>query len=295
MQQQETTVLAPLPTPLSPSIYKPKGSRSLAELKPDEMQQIRLGMQGFGGTGKTWAATTFPNMVCISMDRGLGAHTGRADILEVRLYDPAISAQFGPTRKEALENWIAQEASKLTAEQTLVIDGSTGIQNAFIEWYSKNKVYTKQGKEDDFAPWRIKVEFFSRLCESFKTLKCHVIYICHEVPAKDKDGGYSGKIRPLLTGQFGDEIMTHFTDWVRCHAADKPKDMGAISPENLAKWGMKTVGEFKAMCDTFPRNTIYYWQVESDDFFDGKCSSLVNFPRFMPANFATFKSYMRKA
>jgi len=251
------------------------------------LQQIRLGLQGYAGTGKTWSATTFPNPVFLNLDRGLGAHTGHEGIIEIPIW-----AEL--QKREAVERFLDGEALKLTPHQTLIVDGSTGLQNAFIEWYNRNKVYTKQGKEDDFAPWRLKVEFFSKLCERFKSLKCHVVYICHETPAKEKDGTYNGKLRPLMTGQFGDEIIGHFTDWYRCHSSDKPKDVNTVTPDALAKWGYSSIKEFQEMCNSFPRNTLYYWQTESDDFFDGKCSSLINFPRYIPASFTSFQKYMRK-
>ena len=58
--------------------YIPKGAVSLNTItvKP----QIRLGLQGYSGTGKTWAALTFPNPIVLNLDRGLGAHTGRSDV-----------------------------------------------------------------------------------------------------------------------------------------------------------------------------------------------------------------------
>jgi len=185
-----------------------------------------------------------------------------------------------------------KESKKLEADQTLIIDGSTGLQNAYHFWYNQNPVVTKTGSEDAFAQWRLKKDFFSDIHERLKTLKCHVVYICHEFEKPDAQGSSTGKIRPLMTGQFANEIGSHYTDWVRQHASTKPKDE-KIDDALLKRWG-KTKSEFLEILSTYPRDTMYYWQLESDDVFDGKVSSLRNFPKFIPANYNAFKSLMNK-
>jgi hypothetical protein len=281
------------------SIYLPPNCVTLD--KSTSKQQIRLGIQGFPGTGKTWAALTFPNPIVLNLDRGLGAHTGRADVIEIPFYLPSFCGGKGELKDKLIE-WIEREGVKLGAEQTLVFDGCSSLEVAYHLWFALNqhKFLTKQGKVDDFAEFQVKKKYFGELHELFKSLKCDIISISHESERADKPttvgqpGTYSGKIRPILTGAYGDIIVRDYTDWFRQHASDKPKDYTTLTPESLANWGMKTKEEFKAMCDTFPRNTIYFWQLEGDDKFDGKCGSLVNFPRFIPANYKSFTTYMRK-
>lgn len=281
-------------------MYKPKGCLTLAELK--SIPQIRLGLQGWGGTGKTWAAATFPNCVVANSDRGLGAHFGRADIIEVPFYDHSFCRTFLPNPaanyfpwmlKDIIYKWLEKEATQLTEEQTLVWDGNTGMQNAYHKWYSQNKVVTTGGDHDSRAEWGLKKTYYAEVIEMLKGLKCHVVFIAHEAEKKEKDGEYRGKIRPLLSGSFGDELTTHFTDWFRQLAFDKSVSVDTVTPVELVKWGM-TKDEFKKFLDTFPRGTYYGWQTESDNVFDGKCSSLVNFPRYIPADFKSFEKYRRK-
>lgn len=262
--------------------------------------QIRLGIQGFPGTGKTWSGCTFNNPIVLNLDRGLGAHNGRKDVIEIPFYDTKFSGGKA-SLKDRLLVWIESEGVKLTKDQTLVFDGCSSMEVAYHQWYNANQnlFFTASGKVDAFAEWQVKKKYFGEVMESFKSLKCDVVFISHEAERADKPssvgqpGEYTGKIRPLLTGAYGDIIVRDFTDWFRQHAADKPTDYTTIKPEALAQWGMKTTQEFKAMCDTFPRNTIYYWQLEGDNKFDGKCSSLVNFPRFIPANYSSFQKYQR--
>lgn len=276
-------------------MYIPPGTFKLSELK--ELPQIRLGIQGYGGTGKTWSALTFPNPIVINLDRGLGAHTGREDVIEVPFHNTAfcntVISNYNPGKlKDALLLWLHKEGKKLEPTQTLVVDGGTSIQNCYHAWYADNKVYATSGKEDDFAQWRLKAQFYADLMEQFKKLPCHVVYISHEAEKKEKDGSYRGKIRPLLTGQFADELMTHFTSWFRQMAATKPTDFTKYDAAKLASWGM-SIEEFKTFVNSYPRDTVYYWRTSSDDECDCKCSDLVNFPSMIPAAYSHFQKWMK--
>lgn len=277
-------------------MYTPPNTKTLKDaIEP----QIRLGIQGYPGSGKTWGALTFKNPVVVNIDRGLGAHTGREDVIEVPIWDKEfrksvmIDVRQADNVKDCLVKWIKKEGMLLEKDQTLVIDGVTGIQNAYHKWYSENPVLTKAGKEDDWGEWRLKLTYFGDLCEMLKQLTCDVIVVTHEIDKKEKDGSYTGKIRPLLRGGYGDEITGQFSDWFRQLAAAKPSDYSKIDSKALKNWGMSSIKEFEDMCSTFPRDTIYYWQTDGDEIFDGKCSSLVNFPKFIPANYKSFAKYMK--
>jgi hypothetical protein len=275
------------------SIYTPPNCFTLD--KSTTRPQIRLGIQGYSGTGKTFGALSFPNPIVLNLDRGLGCHAGRTDVIEVPFYKKEFSGNSLGELKDRLMEWINKEAKKLSPEQTLVFDGCTSLQNAYHAWFKANQhlFLTKAGKVDDFAEWREKKNYYAEIMETFKMLSCDVIFIAHETAQKDKDGGYTGKIRPLLTGQFGDEIVNHFSDWLRQLSNEKPTDFSLIKEESLKKWEM-TIKEFKEFCDNISNNSIYYWQTSSDNIFDGKVSSLVNCPMFVPANYSTFQKYSRK-
>lgn len=285
-------------------LYIPQGCNRLSDIK--EIPQIRAGIQGYAGSGKTWAALTFPNPVVANLDRGLGAHIGRSDVLEIPFYSStfckSIDPNYDPSRKkDLLLTWLEKHGSKLQPNQTLVWDGNTSTQNSYHAWYeaNKHKFLTRDGKINEFAEWNQKLSYYSTLFDILKTLPCHVVFICHEVDRSDKvpigeAKRYSGKIRPLLTGQAGDEMISHFTDWFRQHCADKPKSFDEVKDESLKLWRMQTKQEFKAMADSFQGNSIYFWQTEGDDLFDAKASSFVNAPRYIPANYTSFEKYRRK-
>jgi len=276
--------------------------------KPDYMvpldriteTQIRLGLQGPPKVGKTWAALTFPNPVVLNLDRGLGAHVGRSDVMEIPFYNPTYvdsvlkrsGAAAPPNRRDAVKKWLMTEGLKLDSEQTLVIDGSTGLQNAYEAEYNVAPVVTKQGSLDEFAIWRMKVEYFGEIVEALKSLRCHVVYICHETPDRDRKGELNGSVRPLLTGQFGDQLASHFTDWYRCHTFTKPK-----TPEQK-DGALKFFGIDKSTLDEWitrsTTDTLYIWQTSSDEVAKCGTSSLVNCPKYILADYSSFAKYRRK-
>jgi len=276
-------------------MYIPKNCKTLDKV---DAQQIRLGIQGYSGTGKTFSALTFPNPVVVNFDRGLGVHRGRTDVIEVPVYDldfcksilpNTTISNLGEQSKDVALKWLNTEGMKLETDQTLVWDGGTGTQNAYHKWYAANPSYTKAGKEDEFAEWRLKLVFLGDLMETFKRLKCHVIFISHESDKREKSGEYLGRIRPLMSGQFADQLVSHFTDWFRQMVFDKPKKPEDIKETTLKEWGFKTKEEYLEMNKQFPGNVIYAWQTEADSIFDGgKTSSLIGAPKFIPANYTSF-------
>lgn len=276
-------------------MYTPAHSNTMAIYK-DVPQQIRLLLQSAPKTGKTYAATTFPNPVFLNFDRGLGAHSGNADIVEVPFWNLDFVKKITPndlSRKTLVTQWLKTEGQKMESDQTLVLDGSTGLQNAFDAWSKANPTYSaRTGKLDEFAHWSNKVEYFAEVCESFKTLKCHVIYISHETLDRGKDGELNGKVRTLLTGQFGDQLASHFTDSFRQHAFAKPAQLPDAN-KVMSLYGM-TPAEYQEMLNSFTTNTVYVWQTQSDDVANCGSSSLVGQPRFIKADYATFCKYLRK-
>lgn len=271
-------------------MYIPPNCSTLDKLT--DIPQIRLCLQGAPGSGKTWAALTFPKPIVFSLDRGLGAHTGRNDVTEIPVWDSNFCKTLDPNYRasrlrDVILKFFDKEAPKLEPDQTLIIDGSTGLQNAYHLWYQANPTITASGSIDAFAEWKLKLKFFGDIMSTLKSLKCNVVYLCHEVEKKESDGSYRGKIRPLLTGAFGDELVSHFTDAFRQLASSKP-DLTKYDEKKLAPWNMNKE-QFTSWVNSFPRDTVYYWSLASNDECDLKCSSLKpNYPSLMPATYQAF-------
>jgi len=279
------------------SIYIPPNTFTLSNAPTDS--QIRLGVQGYPKIGKTWGALTFPNPIVLNLDRGLGAHRGRADVIDVPMYNPAFvdaiikrdSLLAPPNRKDAILIWLAKEAPKLTCNQTLVVDSNTQLQNSFAAQYNLHPKISKQGKIDDFGLWAEKVNYYNEVCEQFKLLQCNIIFIIHETVARDDSGDITNGVRPLLTGQFGDQIAGHFTDWFRAIAIGKPTEANKLKFK--ADYSL-TDSELKEWCDSTSNSTIYLWQTTSDSVAKCGSSTLVNAPKFILANYNSFCKYKRK-
>jgi hypothetical protein len=290
----------------SSPLYYPPNCKTLADMSVK--QQIRLGIQGAPGVGKTTSALTFPNPMVLNLDRGLSGHIGRADVIEIPFYDVhwvrtwLKKLSYNKSElKDALIQWIESECMRISPEQTLIIDGNTGLANAYHNWWdaNRNSFLTSRGVVDELAEWSVKKKFFGQIMEALKTLKCDVVYICHEAEQRDKvpvgsPVSYSGKLKPLLSGGFVDELASHFTDWFRQHSAAIPNDENEIKEELIQKNWKMSKQDFLTWCKSFPNGTIYYWQTVGDNVFDAKNSSLTNAPRYVPSSYSTYMKYCRK-
>jgi hypothetical protein len=282
-------------------IYLPPGCTPLNKAVVDP--QIRLGIQGPPGTGKTWTALTFTNPAVGNFDRALGAHMHREDVIDIPFYKGEFCDKIvnraapvhPPNRSGALKKWLMTEALKLTADQTLVLDGLTGIDSAFGTQYNLNPVYTDSGAINKFAVWNQRMDYFSEVFDSLTDLKCNVVFICHETVDRNDKGELNGKVRPLIQGQFGDKIVGRLTDCFRQDVFEKPdskekrekaKAFFGITDTTLDRWIAKTPPEHKCM---------YLWQTQGGALFNAKASSLVNPPKYIYACWEEFQMYRRKA
>lgn len=245
------------------------------------MPQTRLMLMGYPGTGKTWSALTFPNPVVLNLDRGLSAHIGKK-IIEIPLYDIALIDALAkrsfqtapPNARDAVKHWLVNEAQKLEADQTLIVDSWTTLQNAFDLQTKLEPVYsTKTGKEDTYAFWARKVEYALEVCSLLKNIRCHVVVTVHETVERNDDGNLTGKIKPLMQGQFADQLGGHFTDVFRQLAVTRYKE-----PSNTKS---EVIG------------TDYLWQTQSDNVVNCK-TCLVGAPKFIKATYEDYIKYKNK-
>lgn len=284
-------------------MYKPDYMTVLSQEK--QRPQIRLGLQGPPKSGKTWAALTFPNPVVLNLDRGLGAHNHRSDVFEVPFYKPEFCDKLvqrnpsagankpsPPNKKDAILKWLQTEALKLEVDQTLVVDGSTGLESAHDTQYNLEPWITNKGKVDEWGIYKSKNGFFSDICDALKALRCDVVYICHETPDRDKDGNLNGGVRPLLAGQAGDKLASHFTDWFRCHTFAKPRGDEQIK-KALAYFNI-TSETFKQWSEKSPTDTLYLWQTMADEVAKCGTTTLVNCPKYILADYTSFLQHRRQ-
>lgn len=283
-----------------PKIYIPKDSFTLDKYTTE--QQIRLGIQGAPGDGKTFSALTFPNPVPINLDRGLGAHQGRKDVIEIPLWRNDFVNKLVPIsggkvqRKDAIIKWLTTEAVKLTAEQTLVLDSTTQLQYIYHQWFDEHPELKigRKGTENAFAEWGYKLDFFGEVYEIIKNLSCNIVSISHEQDDYDETGTKCG-VKALITGSFSGAIASHCTDWFRMICVAKPKDDNTKASV-LAKYCQGSESMLKEFIDSTSANMqcFYLWQTQSDNIFKAKVGSLIQPPKFIIANYTSFSKYKRK-
>lgn len=261
-------------------MYIPLGATTLEHVK---FPQIRLGLQGEAGTGKTTSALTFPNPVVMDIDNGLTAFSGRADILRIPLYDGAFISSLNDGRfrdkkadgfvnyRDAILWWIHHEAAKLEENQTLIIDSWTALQNWFDTRMGSEPVFSKKGEIDDYAFWEKKIAYSKTILDLTQTLRCHVVVNFHEAKERDKvTGALLDKVQPLMQGKFVTYLKKYFSDFFRSKVIQtKDPKTGAVI------------------------DAKYVWQVRSDNQFDAK-TRLTKIPSgtiYTDPTFEIFKQY----
>jgi len=265
-------------------MYIPTKSQNLKEI---DFVQIRLGLLGESGTGKTFSALTFPNPVVADFDGGLVAHQGR-DIIAIPFHEhdwvkdaprgKITHPNGGPNRRDAFLEWLKTEAVKLEKDQTLVLDSWTTLQDAFDAQTDLEPAVNNDGKIDSYVFWERKIDFSKQVMTSLKGLKCHVVVTFHESKVRDpKTGQLMDKIAPLMQGKFVASLMLHFTDFFRCHAKDKIK-LDANKKPVLDELTGKQVVE----------DTIFLWQCKSDSSVNCK-TRMHDAPMFLEPHFNSLK------
>ncbi len=278
-------------------MYTPPNCKSLDQLTDEPQTRVLLQAPPF--SGKTFSAMSWPNPVVLDFDQKLGAHAGRSDIIQVPFYDGRFcdsivrrdGLQCPPNKRDSLLKWLTMEAPKLAKNQTLVIDGSTAVEAAFHMQYNLAPILTRSGEKDGFAEWRMKDTYFGELAMSLKSVSAHVIYICHEAPERDKQGELTGQVKPLMTGQFGDKLASHFTDCFRVLPFQKP-----VGDEQLKKFREKfriDLETEKEWLSSGTDKTFWVFQTQSDEYAKCGTSSLVNCPKFILADYKSFSKYRR--
>lgn len=281
-----------------PELYNPQYAVNLQSVTA--RPQFRVGLQGGPKTGKTYAATRFPNPVVVNFDRGLTGHIGE-NILDIPFYNPSFVDQYAkregsqapPNKKDALLVWLFKEGPKFSPEQTLIFDAITGIEAAHNTQYNLAPWITKNGKVDEWGIYKSNNQYFSDLGDLMKSLQCNVVMIAHETPDRDKNGDLNGLVRPLLAGQAGDKIASFFTDWFRCRALGKP-----TTPEQTEKakkfLGVTDNAAWQEWMSSGSKDTFYFWQTQSDEVCQCGATSLKDAPKYMIAGYSSFEKYRKK-
>lgn len=267
-------------------MYIPDKAKTL-DTKTD--LQLRIALQGYGGTGKTTSALTFPNPVVLDIDNSADKHNTQAVGIDTKnvhvlpFYDQSFLDEIKPrgNLRDVFRTWIEKHASLFAPEQTLVLDSWTFLQDAFDKQTDLEPVYTKKGEIDEFAFWARKQDYARDILNALQRVKCNVIVIFHETVERDNNGRLTGKVTPLMQGRFADKLLNYFTYWFRQIAMEKSIE------EKLAKDMQITVEALKRICDFSTNNSMYTWQTQTTTI--ANCKSKIPFQRFVPAHYKIFQ------
>lgn len=172
-----------------------------------------IAIQGEPNSGKTYAALTFPNPLVLDFDKKLPA-----GIQSVPFWNTAYVHQLMNTKppvfcnqRDAIRKWLKNYGPSIPADTTLVLDSWTNLQKCFDIFAENNQehYYSKENKYDRWAVYRHKIFYSFEILNLLKGLACTCIVTLHETWLTDRQGNESGKFKPLMDGQFRDELMGH--------------------------------------------------------------------------------------
>lgn len=231
-----------------------------APINEHQTKTWRVGIQGPPGSGKTWAALTFPSPIVMDFDNKLGRHSERKDVLRIPFWNNAfVLKEFGTKYKtnsnkasirDAAIKFLLTEAIKLDATQTLVFDSWTFFQDAIDMQHHDEPVLNRQNEVDSFKFWSRKIEYSDRVMLALKGLSCNVVVTFHETAERDSDGALTGLLKPLMQGSYCDKIAGNFSDFFR---------QAAIEVKTKDEKGKDTIGT-----GVFE----YYWQIRAGKLFN---------------------------
>jgi len=259
---------------------------SYATTDAEKYNNFILGIQGLPGTGKTVSTMTFPNPIYALFERPdfegilqLPQFKGRELPPILPFYDEKFVTK---TLEQPLSGKLADPANafkrfldsedcmKFTAEQTLVLDNWTRLQDFWdeVNWsLPLYPTYTRKNEIDDFAPWERKIDFSTHICKRIAKLNCNVVFLFHESQDRDpQTGRLLDKVQPLMQGKFTAKLKGYFPNFYRAvRRLKKDKDGKTMVPETQE----------------------FMWRITSNDDFEAKNSNGSLVGPLIPADYAS--------
>lgn len=216
---------------------------------------------GFPGSGKTFTTlTTAPNPLPamfepgITDDRLLKMNLPVLDFYKQDWCEKAYKSKNGVV---AFNNFLKDDAPKLTPEQTLVFDSLSSYDDMLKDYLWNATKTTNSGEKDVFAYYGDMLDWYTSLFSMLGKLQCNVCMLSHIDQNKNKEGIVIGLL-PMVEGKTKLKMGRHFTDVIMQVCKEK-------------KVGDKVT-------------TDYLWQVKSDSLFTAKCRKNVD-TLYIPADF----------
>lgn len=186
-------------------------------------QSNLYGLQGAPNSGKTTGACSFPNPIVLDFDKKLIPGTRCVEFWNADYVQSICPNPLRPNQRDALKIWLRQMKTQLTTNDTLIIDSFSRLSDAFdlMAEADPTPYLTKKGEVDGYEVFRQKLLYFKTIFELLTTLPCRVVVTFHEQIERTETGTPTGKLRPLVTGQFGDQVAGFFSNFFRCDCKEK--------------------------------------------------------------------------
>jgi hypothetical protein len=241
----------PLPAFITPP--KPALPAFNSGIKPATNQSNLYGLQGAPNSGKTTGAASFPNPLFLDFDKKLPPGVPCVEFWNHDYVQSICKNAIRANTRDALKIWLRAMKSQLTADQTLVIDSFSRVSDAFdfMAEADPTPYLSKKGEIDGFEVFRQKLLYFKTIFELLGTLPCRVVVTFHEQIERNEAGVPTGKLRPLVTGQFSDQAAGFFSNFYRCN------------------------------CKEVAGKLVYTWQIRSNNLFNAVRGPEYDFPADM--------------
>lgn len=244
--------------------------------------QIRLLLVGPPKSGKTYAASSFPNPLFVDFDNGLTSTELRAkNLATLPFYDEAwlrkqypvlhANAKLPVRPASSFVTFLnSPELLSMSIEDTLVLDSLSTMSDAVkTELTPLIPVSKKTGEDDGYWFWKQWSNWFCSLCTKIRSLNCNVVLTAHEQEIRDSETGRVLAYKFMLQGQeFSPRLPQFFTDIYR--QTKDTKQLPGPAGDKLAA----RVSE------------NYLWQIKSSPQF--LCETRMRTDKqFVPANFTS--------
>lgn len=187
--------------------YIPKGV--ITSTIPNE----RIAIIGPPGSGKTTSLLTFPDLIVLDRDNKLPPGIKSIPAWNPDWADEVIGGKKKrsftiPNFRDAIVIWLEREHALFEPEQTFAIDSWTFLQDAhdMQTWAEDEHATEKNG----FFFWGQKEKFSKRIVDMLKNMRCRVVVTFHEAFETNSKGQRTGKIRPVMSGSYKDQILGGF-------------------------------------------------------------------------------------
>lgn len=267
-------------------------------LKDKKQLTFKVGIAGASGSGKTYAALTFPNPVVLDYDNGLSAHQGR-DLISFPIWDDEWCKANGcqpmkgnvdglpiscVNKRDIIVRLLdkLEKDSLLTEEHTLILDSWTKLQEAFDAATHCQPSFSKDGKIDSFSFWKRKIAFSEQIMSRLMGLKCSVVVLFHLFRERDDEGKETGKWQPFMDGKFKDKVASYFDNFFGQVC------LPSFDPSNTR------MREFEPIKHMLTERENYLWQVKPTLKIDAKCALPGVTTPFVKAGYESIKSAFAK-